>query len=160
MIDVIIAGAGPAGLSAAQVLARAGREVLVLDGGPGRNAPAAASYNVFTRDGTSPNVLREIGRQQAEAYGARFLHLEALNATSDPKGARLQLADGSELSARRLLLATGVEDLLPDIPGVAEAWGHSVVHCPYCHGYELRLQPTVVLAAGERAVHLAGLLLG
>lgn len=160
MTDVLIAGAGPAGLTAALVLARAGRRVLVLDGGPGRNAPSAHAYNVFTRDGTPPAELRAIGRAQAEAYGATFVEGEATHVEADDAGVRLTLADGHTLDARRLLLATGVEDLLPAIPGVAEAWGETVVHCPYCHGHELRGRPTVVLGAGERGVHLAGLLLG
>ncbi|MEM6783205.1 MAG: NAD(P)/FAD-dependent oxidoreductase [Bacteroidota bacterium] len=158
--DVIIVGAGPAGLEAALVLARAGRSVVVLDGGPGRNAPAAHSYNVFTRDGTPPDELRRIGRVQAQDYGSQFVDAEALTATSDEAGVQVALADGSELSARRLLLATGVEDVLPEIPGLAQAWGATVVHCPYCHGHELRGRPTVVLAAGAASAHLAELLLG
>ncbi|MEM8601700.1 MAG: NAD(P)/FAD-dependent oxidoreductase [Bacteroidota bacterium] len=158
--DVLVVGAGPAGLEAALVLARAGRSVVVLDGGPGRNAPASHSYNVFTRDGTPPDELRLIGRAQARHYGARFVDAEAVTATSDEAGVRVGLADGSERQARRLLLATGVEDVLPELPGVAEAWGSTVVHCPYCHGHELRGRPTAVLATGEASVHLAELLLG
>jgi len=158
--DVIIAGAGPAGLEAALVLARAGRSVVVLDGGPGRNAPAAHSSNVFTRDGAPPDELRRIGRAQAEALGARFEDTEATSAEASDDGVRVHLADGRMLAARRLLLATGVEDLLPEIPGVAEAWGATVAHCPYCHGRELRGRPTAVLGAGDKGVHLAGLLLG
>ncbi|MEO0557190.1 MAG: NAD(P)/FAD-dependent oxidoreductase [Bacteroidota bacterium] len=158
--DVLIVGAGPAGLEAALVLARAGRSVVVLDGGPGRNAPAAHSHNVFTREGAPPDELRRIGREQAEAYGARFIQTEATDADADETGVRLELADGTALTAKRLLLATGVEDLLPDIPGVPEAWGETVVHCPYCHGYELRGRPTAVLGSGEKGVHLARLLLG
>ncbi|MEO1478940.1 MAG: NAD(P)/FAD-dependent oxidoreductase [Bacteroidota bacterium] len=158
--DAIIVGAGPAGLEAALVLARAGRSVVVLDGGPGRNAPAAHSYNVFTRDGTSPDELRHIGRAQARHYGARFVDAEAVTATSEATGVRIELADGSELTAKRLLLATGVTDVLPDLSGVAQAWGATVVHCPYCHGHELRGRATAVLGTGERGAHLAELLLG
>ncbi|MEM1042195.1 MAG: NAD(P)/FAD-dependent oxidoreductase [Bacteroidota bacterium] len=158
--DVLIAGAGPAGLEAALVLARAGRSVVVLDGGPGRNAPAAHSYNVFTRDSAPPDTLRRIGREQAEGYGARFVQAEAVHAEAGEESVRVRLADGAELEARRLLLATGVEDLLPEIPGVAEAWGETVAHCPYCHGYELRGRLTAVLGSGEKGAHLAGLLLG
>ncbi len=158
--DVLIAGGGPAGLTAALVLARAGRNVLVLDAGKGRNAPAAHAHNVFTRDGASPLELRRIGREQAEGYGARFLDAEAVHASADAKGVQVRLADGTELKAHRLLLATGVVDELPDLPGLAEAWGETAVHCPYCHGYELRGRPTAVLARGERGVHLATLLLG
>jgi len=159
-VDVLIVGAGPAGLTAALVLARAGRDVVVLDGGPGRNAPAAHSHNVFTREGAAPRELRRIGRTQAEGYGARFLEREAVHADADEDGVRVRLANGSEMETRRLLLATGVEDLLPEIPGVADAWGETVVHCPYCHGFELRGRPTVVLGTGEKGVHLSGLLLG
>lgn len=158
--DVLVAGAGPAGLTAALVLARAGRTVVVLDGGPGRNAPATHSHNVFTREGVSPDELRRIGRAQAEGYGARFVGAEAIHAESGEDAVRIRLSDGTRLSGRRLLLATGVEDLLPDIPGVAEAWGETVAHCPYCHGYELRGRPTAVLGSGEKGVHLASLLLG
>ncbi|MEM6646522.1 MAG: NAD(P)/FAD-dependent oxidoreductase [Bacteroidota bacterium] len=158
--DVLIAGAGPAGLNAALVLARAGRSVVVLDGGPGRNAPAAHAHNVFTRDGTPPSELRRIGREQAEQYGARFIHANAVDAHASEAGVTLHVANSVPLTGRRLLLATGVEDLLPDIPGLAEAWGETVVHCPYCHGYELRGQPTAILGASDQAVHQAGLLLG
>ena len=158
--DVLIVGAGPAGLEAALVLARAGRSVVVLDGGPGRNAPAAHSHNVFTREGAPPDELRRIGRTQAEGYGARFVEAEASHAEAGDDGVHVRLADGTEMTVRRFLLATGVEDLLPDIPGMSEAWGETVVHCPYCHGYELRGRPTAVLGSGEKGTHLAGLLLG
>ncbi len=158
--DVLIAGAGPAGLTAALVLARAGRSVVVLDGGPGRNAPSRHAYNVFTRDGTPPVELRRIGRAQAVSYGAQFVDAEAVHAEADEAGVTLHLANGEQLAGKRLLLATGVKDLLPDIPGLAEAWGESVVHCPYCHGHELRGRPTAVLGPDERAVQLAGFLLG
>ncbi|MEM8560275.1 MAG: NAD(P)/FAD-dependent oxidoreductase [Bacteroidota bacterium] len=158
--DALIVGAGPAGLEAALVLARAGRSVVVLDGGPGRNAPASHSYNVFTRDGTPPDELRRIGRAQAGHYGARFVEAEAVAGESDAAGVRVKLADGSELAAKRLLLATGVEDVLPEIPGLTQAWGETVVHCPYCHGHELRGRATAVLGTGETGAHLAELLLG
>ncbi|HEX8384731.1 MAG TPA: NAD(P)/FAD-dependent oxidoreductase [Rubricoccaceae bacterium] len=158
--DVLVVGAGPAGLTAALVLARAGRSVVVLDGGAGRNAPSAHAHNVFTRDGTAPSELRRVGREQAEGYGARFLDVEATGAEADATGVRVRLADGTELSARRLLLATGVVDELPDIPGLEEAWGQTVVHCPYCHGFELRGRPTVVLGRGGAGAEFAGLITG
>ena len=158
--DVLIAGAGPAGLTAALVLARAGRRVVVLDGGPGRNAPAAHAYGFFTRDGTPPADLRALGRAQAEAYGATFVEADATHADADEAGVRVHLADGTGITARRLLLATGVVDELPDLPGLAEAWGETAVHCPYCHGHELRGRPTAILARGDRALHLARMLPG
>ncbi|HEX8386619.1 MAG TPA: NAD(P)/FAD-dependent oxidoreductase [Rubricoccaceae bacterium] len=158
--DVLVVGAGPAGLTAALVLARAGRTVVVLDGGPGRNAPSAHAHNVFTRDGTAPSELRRVAREQAEGYGARFLDVEATGARAEPEGVRVDLADGTERQARRLLLATGVVDELPEIPGLAEAWGQTAVHCPYCHGFELRRRPTVVLGRGGAGAEFAGLITG
>jgi thioredoxin reductase len=158
--DVLIAGGGPAGLTAALVLARAGRDVLVVDTGEGRNVPADHSYNVFTRDGAPPAELRRLGRTQAEDYGARFLEDEAVHAEADEDGVRVRLADGREIAARRLLLATGVVDDLPDLPGLRAAWGHTVVHCPYCHGYELKGRPTAVLGSGEVGFEQARLVMG
>jgi thioredoxin reductase len=158
--DVLIAGGGPAGLTAALVLARAGRDVLVVDTGEGRNVPADHSYNVFTRDGAPPAELRRLGRTQAEDYGARFLEDEAVHAEADKDGVRVRLADGREIAARRLLLATGVVDDLPDLPGLRAAWGHTVVHCPYCHGYELKGRPTAVLGSGEVGFEQARLVTG
>lgn len=160
LADVLIVGAGPAGLTAALVLARAGRSVAVLDAGAGRNAPAAHAYGVFTRDGTSPADLRAIGRAQAEHYGARFVLANATHAEADADGVRVSLGDGTDVSARRLLLATGVVDGLPAIPGLAEVWGETAVYCPYCHGFELRGRPTVILGRGVPALHYAAMLPG
>lgn len=159
-LDVLIVGAGPAGLTAALVLARAGRSVTVLDGGPGRNAPAAHSHNVFTRDGAPPADLRRIGQEQAEGYGAQFIQARAVDAQADAAGVRVHLEDGQTLSARRLILATGVIDELPALPGLDQAWGETAVHCPYCHGYELKGRPTVVLGRGDTGFHQAHLLTG
>lgn len=158
--DVAIVGGGPAGLSAALVLARAGRRVAVIDSGKPRNAPSAGAHNVFTRDGTAPEELRAIGRRQAGAYGARFLNHAVEHVETGPKGLTLRLADGSVVAARKLLLATGVEDVLPDLPGFREAWGRTVVHCPYCHGHELRGLPTAILGSGNEAAELARLVTG
>lgn len=160
MTDVLIVGGGPAGLTAALVLARAGRSVLVVDAGEGRNAPAAHAHNVFTRDGTPPAELRRIGREQAEGYGARFIGAEATHAEADEDGVYVWLADGRKIDARRLVLASGVVDELPDLPGLRAAWGRTAVHCPYCHGYELRGRPTAVLGTGEDGFELARLLTG
>lgn len=132
----------------------------MLDGGPGRNAAAAHVHNVFTRDGTPPDDLHRIGREQAEAYGARFLDADAMGAEADADGVRVHLTDGTEHRARRLLLATGIVDLLPELPGLAAAWGRTAVHCPYCHGFELRGRPTVVLARGDLGFEFARVVTG
>ncbi|SMH29714.1 Thioredoxin reductase [Rathayibacter oskolensis] len=136
--DVLIIGASFAGLAAATALGRSLRDVLVVDGGPPRNAPSPGAHNVLTRDGTSPTELARLGRVEAEGYGARVVEGEVLSASAGPDGVSATLADGTVLRARRLLLATGVRDHLPAIPGLAERWGRDVLHCPYCHGYEVR----------------------
>jgi thioredoxin reductase len=158
--DVVIVGGGPAGLTAALILARAGRAVTVVDAGQGRNAPASHAHNVFTRDGTPPSELRRIGRAQAEGYGARFIDTNATDAVASGDHVELQLADGGRVTAKRMILATGVIDVLPDISGIRQAWGRTAVNCPYCHGHELRDRPTVVLGKGESGFDLARLLLG
>ncbi|MEM1125451.1 MAG: NAD(P)/FAD-dependent oxidoreductase [Bacteroidota bacterium] len=158
--DVLIAGGGPAGLTAALVLARAGRSVIVCDEGPGRNAPAARAHNVFTREGAAPAELRRLGREQAEAYGARFLEAKATDARHEAQGLAVEVSGEGPFKTHRLLLATGVEDLLPALPGLAAAWGETVVHCPYCHGHELRGRPTVVLGQGDTGFEQARLLTG
>ena len=159
--DVAIVGGGPAGLMAALVLARAGRSVRLVDAGRGRNERAGHAHNVFGLDGTPPETLRAVGRAQAEAYGAVFVHARAELASVDDAGVTLQLDDGQSIDARHLLLATGVTDKLPAIPGIREAWGSTAIHCPYCHGAELKGRPTAVLnATPQVAAMLASLVTG
>ena len=153
--DVLIVGGGPAGLSAALVLARARRRVLVLDEQRPRNAPAGHVHNYLGREGTPPARLLEIGRAESTACGAeirtgRVEHAEALAG-----GGFLVRTGQSSWRARRLLLATGLVDELPQVPGVAELWGTDVLHCPYCHGYEVRDRALGVLASSPAAVHQA-----
>ncbi|MCM4080348.1 NAD(P)/FAD-dependent oxidoreductase [Paractinoplanes hotanensis] len=133
--DVIVIGGGPAGLSGAVALGRALRSVLVIDSGQGRNAPAEGIHNFLTRDGMSPAEFRAAGRAEVEKYGGRVIDGEVVSAVP---GFEVALADGSVHRARRLLVTAGVVDLLPDVPGLAEGWGSTVLHCPYCHGYEVR----------------------
>ena len=141
------------------MLGRARRRVLVIDGGRPRNAPAAAAHGVFTRDGTPPAELLRIGREQLLPYGTVAVREgEATDATVDGDGFRVALAGGGEARGRRLLLATGVVDELPAIPGFRELWGRGVFHCPYCHGWEVRGRPLAVYANGEVAAHLAPLI--
>jgi thioredoxin reductase len=146
--DVIVVGGGPAGLSAALVLGRARQRTLVVDSGQGRNATAAAAQGVFTRDGTPPAELRAIGREQLRPYGVAVREGDATDARSIATGLEVALADGTTIRSRKLLLATGLRDELPPIPGLAERWGHGVVGCPFCHGWELRDRPIAVYGQG------------
>ncbi|WP_349863482.1 NAD(P)/FAD-dependent oxidoreductase [Leifsonia sp. WHRI 6310E] len=152
--DVIVIGGGAAGLSAGLMLARARRTVLVLDAGAPRNAPAAAVHGLFARDGVPPAELAAQGRAEVRRYGGEVRSATVTDARADGDGF-VVTAGGDELSARRLLIATGLVDDLPDLPGVREHWGHDVVHCPYCHGWEVRDTAIGVLAFGPRAVHQA-----
>lgn len=151
--DVAVIGGGAAGLSAAVTLARSLRSVVVVDAGDPRNAPAAGAYNVLARDGISPHELLAAGRQEADNYGADIRHDSAVAARRRDDGFEVTPAGGGTIRARRLLLATGLIDELPDVPGVRELWGKSVLHCPYCHGWEVRGQRIGVLGTNARSVH-------
>ena len=133
--DVIVIGGGPAGLSGAVALGRALRSVLVIDSGEGRNAPAEGIHNFLTRDGMSPAEFRAAGRAEVQRYGGEVIDGEVVSARP---GFEVTLADGSVHRSRRLLVTAGVTDRLPEVPGLAERWGRTVLHCPYCHGYEAR----------------------
>lgn len=144
--DVAIVGGGAAGLSAALVLTRARRRVVVIDGGHPRNAPAAHMQGFLSRDGLPPAELLALGRREVAGYGGEFLEGDVAAILRHPGGAfGVVLADGRAIVARRLLLATGLTDQVVDVPGVRERWGRDVLHCPYCHGYEVRDQPLGVL---------------
>jgi thioredoxin reductase len=150
--DVVVVGGGAAGLSAALVLARARRTVAVVDAGGPRNAPAAHMHGFLSRDGMPPHDLLAAGRSEVAGYGGHLLDDTVVDV--EP-GFRVRLADGSQLRARRVLVATGLRDELPEIPGVRERWGRDLLHCPYCHGYEVRDQPLGVLAGTPEAVQHA-----
>jgi len=152
--DVVVVGGGAAGLSAALVLGRARRRVAVVDSGEPRNAPAAHMHGYLSRDGMPPADLVAAGRAEAAAYGVDAI---AGHVVSIEPGFAIALADGTTLEARRLLLATGATDELPSIPGARERWGKDVLHCPYCHGWEVRDQPLGVLGAGPGSVEHAHL---
>ncbi len=151
--DVVIIGGGAAGLSAALVLTRARRTVTVVDAGEPRNAPAAHMQGFLSRDGMSPRDLLSAGREEVAGYGGRLLdgRVVAVDVVGRP-GFQVRLRDGSQLMARRLLVATGLRDEIPDVPGLRERWGRDVLHCPYCHGYEVRDQPIAVLGGTPEAM--------
>ena len=150
--DVLVIGGGAAGLSAAMVLLRARRTVVVVDAGEPRNAPAAQMHGFLSRDGMSPRDLSAAGRSEVAGYGGVLIDDTVVGV--EP-GFRVRLANGQQLSARRILVATGLRDELPDVPGVRERWGRDLLHCPYCHGYEVRDQPLGVLGGGPDAVQHA-----
>jgi thioredoxin reductase/2-polyprenyl-3-methyl-5-hydroxy-6-metoxy-1,4-benzoquinol methylase len=154
--DVAVLGGGAAGLSGAVVLGRARRSVVVIDAGSPRNAPAAGVHGFLTRDGISPRELLQIGRAEVTHYGGLVLPATADAARRTGDGFEVTLDDGRSIAARRLLVTTGLADELPDVTGVAQRWGRDVVHCPYCHGWEVRDQPVGVLATNtEWAVRQA-----
>jgi len=156
--DVMIAGGGFAGLSAAMQLARARRDVLLVDAGRPRNRFAAASHGFLGQDGVAPDELMRRGLAQLSVYPTvDFFHGEADEAAAVEGGFRIGLSDGTEARARRIVLATGVADTLP-LASMAPRWGVSVLHCPYCHGYEVRDRPLAVVAALAGAAHQALLL--
>jgi thioredoxin reductase len=157
--DAIIAGGSFAGLSAAMQLARARRRVLILDTGLPRNRFAHASHGFLGQDGRTPAEILETGRAQVLAYPtAELREVAAVRAAGRDGAFEVTLASGGLVRARRLVLATGVVDELPDLPGLRERWGRSVLHCPYCHGYEVSDQRLGVLALGESSMHQALLL--
>jgi thioredoxin reductase len=156
MLDAVIVGGGPAGLNAALMLGRARRQVLLCDSGQPRNAGVHAMHGFLSRDGTDPARLREVGREQLGAYPTvRVRDVGVDQVTGDQERFTVSLADGTTEQARRLLLATGVADQLPLIPGLAGLWGRGVFNCPYCDGWEVRDQPLAVLAADPRNLQLA-----
>lgn len=161
VIDVIVVGAGPAGMSAALVLARACRQVLVFDHGHPRNAAAEHLNGYLTRDGIAPAEFRAIGQAELGKYeNVRIVDLEVTAAACEGDRFHVTTADGQRFSSKKLLLATGVADHVPDIPGFRELYGKSVFHCPYCDGYEVRDQPLAVYGCDERGYGLALELLG
>jgi thioredoxin reductase len=153
--DVVVVGGGAAGLSAALVLGRARRRIAVVDAGAPRNAPAAHMQGFLSRDGMPPRDLLAAGRAEVIGYGVELL--EDRVDTIDT-GFSVRLASGDVLKARRILIATGIRDELPEITGVRERWGRDLLHCPYCHGWEVRDEPIGVLGTVPGSVQHAQLL--
>jgi thioredoxin reductase len=155
--DVIIVGAGPAGLSAGLILGRCRRTVLICDTGKPRNAASQVLHGYLTRDGMSPREFLAAGRRELERYDTvEFRDVGAADAACDEHGRfNVTLDDGSIALSRKLLIATGVCDNLPEIDGIREMFGRSVFHCPYCDGWEVRDQPIAIYGKGPRGVGLS-----
>ena len=155
MFDVIVIGGGPAGLSAALMLGRCRRHVLLCDAGQPRNRRSSALHGYLTRDGIAPTLFNDLGRKELGKYGVEFRRIAATGVRRLAKGFRVALADGRVEESRFLLIATGVVDKLPELPGFNECYGRSVFHCPYCDGWEWRDRPLAVFGRGRSAASLA-----
>ncbi|MEE2059554.1 NAD(P)/FAD-dependent oxidoreductase [Rhodococcus artemisiae] len=153
--DVAVIGGGAAGLSAATALARSRRSVLVVDAGEPRNGPAEGAHNVLGQDGVPPLDLLAAGRKEAIGYGAEVRADTAVAARREGDAFEVDLEEGGTVRVRRLVLASGLVDELPDLPGVKEMWGRKVLHCPYCHGWEVRDQRVGVIGVSPMSVHQA-----
>lgn len=153
--DVLVVGGGAAGLNGALMLARSRRSVLVVDAGAPRNAPAAGVHGMLGHDGVPPQELLARGRAEIRSYGAHLIDGEVTGAVRDDDGFAVALADGRSVRARRLLITTGLVDELAEVPGVRELWGGDVVHCPFCHGWEVRDTAIGILGTGPFATHQA-----
>ncbi|WP_262849780.1 NAD(P)/FAD-dependent oxidoreductase [Mumia quercus] len=153
--DVVVVGGGAAGLNGALMLARSRRSVLVVDAGQPRNAPAEGVHGMLGHDGVPPAELLARGRDEVRRYGAEIVDATVETVTGKEGSFAVTLDDGRTVEARRVLVTTGLVDELPDIEGMRARWGRDVVHCPYCHGWEVRDQPIGVVATGSMAVHQA-----
>ncbi|MBN0047475.1 NAD(P)/FAD-dependent oxidoreductase [Streptomyces actuosus] len=155
--EVIVVGGGAAGLSAALVLGRARRRTLVVDAGEPRNAPAAHMQGLLSRDGMPPAQFLAAGREEVARYGVELRRGSAVDVSRSDGSTpfTVTLASGRSVRSRHLVVATGLKDELPTVPGVAERFGRDVLHCPYCHGWEVRDQAFGVLATSPLSVHQA-----
>ena len=157
--DVIIVGGSYAGLAAAMALGRALRKVLIIDSGNPCNKQTPHSHNFLTNDGKTPKEIASLARKQVSAYGTvGFLEGLVTAGNKIKNGFEVHLQTGEIFTTRKLVFATGIKDIMPDIPGFADCWGISVLHCPYCHGYEVRQKKTGVLANGDAGYEMASLI--
>jgi thioredoxin reductase len=156
--DVIIIGGGAAGLSAALMLGRALRRVLVVDGGSPRNRFASHMHGVLGNEGADPLEFLARARAEVAGYGVDVRTAVVNRVTETATGIEVETDDGGRLAARRLITASGVRDDLPEIPGLAQRWGRDVLHCPYCHGWEVRGKRLAVLATSPMGIHQAQLI--
>lgn len=148
--DVIIIGGSYSGLAAGMALGRSLRQVLIIDNGKPCNEQTPYSHNFITQDGKTPKHISTLAKQQVEKYDTvKFLNGMATTGTKTENGFTIQLATGETFSAKKIIFATGIKDIMNNINGYAECWGISVLHCPYCHGYEIRNERTGILGNGE-----------
>lgn len=159
-VDVVIVGGGPAGLNAALTLGRARKRVLLCDAGPPRNAVAEHLHGFVTRDGTPPQEFRQIAREQLRPYGVQLREARVESVQPLARGFQVVLQGSGAMNARRVLLATGMVDVLPDLPGYRELWGKSIFQCPFCHGWEVQGQAFGVLATQPPLLDFARFLTG
>jgi len=156
--EVIIIGGSYSGLSAAMSLGRSLRSVLIIDSGFPCNRQTPHSHNFITQDGEKPSVIGEKAKAQVLQYDTVKFHQDlAFSGNKSENGFTISTEKGNIFNAKKLIFATGIKDIMPDIKGFSECWGISVIHCPYCHGYEFRNQKTGIMANGDRALHLASL---
>ncbi len=156
--EVIIVGGSYAGLSAAMSLGRSLRKTLIIDSGKPCNRQTPHSHNFLTQDGSTPKEISNIAKKQVLKYNSITYHEGlVIDATPVKEGFEITTSNGGIFIAKKLVFATGVKDKLPNIKGFDQCWGISVVHCPYCHGYEIRAKNTAIIANGDKAIHLASL---
>jgi len=154
--DVIIVGGSYAGLAAAMSLGRSLRKVLIIDSGKPCNRQTPHSHNFLTQDGKTPSEISSIAKSQVLEYNTvHFISGKAIFGIKNEDNFTIGTNNGATYVAKKVVFATGIKDIMPNIKGFAECWGISVVHCPYCHGYEIRNEKTGIIANGERAYHLA-----
>lgn len=159
LFDVIIIGGSYAGLAAGMALGRAMRKVLIIDSGNPCNKQTPHSHNFLTNDGKTPGEITKLAKDQVMAYkSVIFINGEAIAVVNKANGFDVQIETGEVYNSRKLVFATGIKDIMPDIPGFSESWGISVLHCPYCHGYEARHQKTGILANGDAGYELSSLI--
>ncbi|MFZ4930021.1 NAD(P)/FAD-dependent oxidoreductase [Chryseobacterium sp. Mn2064] len=150
--DVIIIGGSYSGLSAGMALGRSLRKVLIINDNKPCNRQTPHSHNFITHDGKTPKEIGELAKKDVEKYNTvHFYDGTALKASKKETGFEVETISGEKFKAKKIILASGIKDVMPDIPGFAESWGISVIHCPYCHGYEVRNEETGILANGEMA---------
>lgn len=159
LFDVIIIGGSYSGLSAAMTLGRSVRSTLIIDAGQPCNAQTPHSHNFLTQDGQTPSAIAQLGKDQVLKYTTvQMVNDHAITGKTLENGFQITTASGQVYRSKKLVFATGIKDQLLDIPGFSECWGISVIHCPYCHGYEAKRKKTGVIATGERAMHYAPLI--
>jgi len=157
--DVIIIGGSYSGLSAAMALGRSLKNVLIIDDGKPCNRQTPHSHNFITHDGKTPKEIADLARQQVEKYDTvRLVHGLAVEGSKTANGFSIRIAQGETFEAKKLIFATGVKDIMPPIPGLSECWGITVLHCPYCHGYEVRNETTGILSNGDEAFDFSALI--